>query len=80
MYSVAMLNTLLQRMRVSPKGVTSVRCVPGGATSSAVRLVALWVKAHRLALVYSHLMALLLPLSVLFVDTCWPTGLFCVIL
>ena len=42
---------------MSPKGLTSARCALSGTTSSAVRSVALWFGAHRLALVYSLLKA-----------------------
>ena len=45
MYSVAMLNTLLQRMKVSLKGLTFASVASGGTTSSTVRSVALWFVA-----------------------------------
>ena len=49
---------------MSPKGLTFVRCAVGVCTTSlAVRSVALWVKGTLIgSFVYSHLMALLLPL------------------
>ena len=65
LYSVALLNCLLQRKKVSPKGLTFVRCASDSTTSLAVRSVALWVVGKPVGFCLSHLMALLLPLSLL---------------
>ena len=50
-----MLNLVLQRRKVSPKGVTFASCASAGTTSLAVRSVALWLVAHRLALFIAFL-------------------------
>ena len=47
---LAVLNLMLQRKKVSPKGLTFAGVAPDGTTSSVVRSVALWFVAHRLAL------------------------------
>ena len=54
---LAVLNLMLQRKNVSPKGLTFARHAVVGTTSLAARSVALWFVAHRLALVYSLLKA-----------------------
>ena len=56
-----MLNLMLQRKEVSPKGVTFVIDALAGTTSSVVRSVALWFVAP-VGFVYSLLKAFLLPL------------------
>ena len=48
---------------MSPKGFTFARLVAGSTTSLAVRSVALWVVGKPVGFCLSHLMALLLPLS-----------------
>ena len=45
MYSGAMLIDSLQRKEVSHNGFLIASVAPGGATSSVVRSVALWVRA-----------------------------------
>ena len=75
------LIVLLQRKKVIPIGITSVRRVTTGLTLSlAVRLVAPWVRASQLALfVLAFFKALLLPLSSLVVCISCLAGrpLFC---
>ena len=44
-YSVALLILMLQRKKVSPKGLTFARCALDGTTSLAARSVALWLVA-----------------------------------
>ena len=72
---------MLQRMKVSPKGLTFARCASGGTTSLAARSVALWLVAHRLALVYSHLYGILLLLLFLFASAvlCSSLASFCLV-
>ena len=74
---------LLQRKKVSPKGLTFVSFAVADlalTTSLAVRSVALWVKAHWLALCYSHLHGTFAS-AVYFVTyvVIWPVGLSYVI-
>ena len=53
-----MLILMLQRKKVSPKGLTFASHALAGTTSLAVRLVALWVKCTLIgSFVYRHLMA-----------------------
>ena len=56
MYSVAMLILMLQRKKVSPKGLTFARRAVVGTTSLAARSVALWFVSP-VGFVYSLLKA-----------------------
>ena len=74
---LAMLNLLLQRREVSPKGITIVRLSSPWTTSLAVWSVALWVRANWLAFVYRHLMAFASAATLVIYLVIWPVGPFC---
>ena len=75
-----MLILMLQRKKVSPKGLTFVRRAASSTTSLAVRLVALWVKGTLIGFCLSpsygtFASAIYLVIRIVF----WPVGLSFVI-
>ena len=76
---LAVLILMLQRKKVSPKGLTFARRAVVGTTSLAARSVALWLVAHRLALFIAILWHFCFRCFFSYLYVGWPVGLSFVI-